>query len=337
MKIVSVNFKEGGRVYDFRAGDIGLELGTAVIVLTARGEGFGWVVGVRDAASNAAAELKPVLRIADESDMEHAASLRARRQHAFDVCERKIQEKGLEMVPVDVEIGFDDGKITIYFTAENRVDFRELVRELAGLLRARIELRQIGARDEAKMTGGIGSCGRVLCCSSFLTSFVPVSIKMAKEQGIALSPTKISGLCGRLMCCLKYEQDTYESMRKNLPRAGREVQTPQGRATVAEVSVLTETVKTKRQGPDGVWVFEYYPVAELTWNREPPKPKPAEQNGNGNGEGGQKPPQKPRPPRPPRPAAPQAHQSSQSPRTPQVPQAPQAPKPLQVPQHDGEE
>jgi len=276
--IVGVCFREGGKIYDFHTNDLTLVPGLAVVVQTANGMAFGHVSTPPRAVPEEETEhYKPVLRLATENDERRMKDIRRRKVEIFDFAQKEIAERKLEMQLVDVEIGFEDNKVTIFFTADNRVDFRELVRKLSSTLRTRIELRQIGARDEARMMGGLGSCGRVLCCASFLTDFQPVSIKMAKDQNLSLSPTKISGLCGRLMCCLKYEQSHYEALRKRMPRMGREVQTPDGPATVIDLSVLTGVVKTKRVGPDGEWSIDEYPVDSLTWQQpnRPPEPNAA--------------------------------------------------------------
>ena len=187
--------------------------------------------------------MKKVMRIASEEDLRHAEENRKKEREAFASCLQKIRDHNLEMKLIDVEYTFDNNKILFYFTADGRVDFRELVKDLAAVFKTRIELRQIGVRDESKMMGGIGVCGRVLCCSSYLGEFQPVSIKMAKEQGLSLNPTKISGTCGRLMCCLKYEQDAYEQIIKRAPKMGAIVETPDGQGVVMDTSLLKEIIK----------------------------------------------------------------------------------------------
>ncbi|ADI00856.1 MAG TPA: stage 0 sporulation family protein [Syntrophothermus lipocalidus] len=211
--VVGVRFKPAGKIYYFNGEDVELKVGDKVIVETARGIEFGEVViGRREVdEGRLVLPLKNVIRKATEQDMRQAEENRKREVEAYAICEAKIKEHGLPMNLIDVEYTFDRGKIIFYFTAEGRVDFRELVRDLASVFRTRIELRQIGVRDEAKMLGGIGTCGRVLCCATFLGDFEPVSIRMAKDQNLSLNPTKISGICGRLMCCLKFESETYEA------------------------------------------------------------------------------------------------------------------------------
>ncbi len=211
--VVGVRFKPAGKIYYFDGQDIELKVGDKVIVETARGIEYGEVViGKREVdEGQLVLPLKRVIRRATEQDREQAEDNRRREVEAFAICEAKIKEHGLPMNLIDVEYTFDRGKIIFYFTAEGRVDFRELVRDLASVFRTRIELRQIGVRDEAKMIGGIGTCGRVLCCATFLGDFEPVSIRMAKDQNLSLNPTKISGICGRLMCCLKFESEAYEA------------------------------------------------------------------------------------------------------------------------------
>lgn len=252
-RVIGVRFKKAGRMYYFDP--VGLEIneGDGVIVETARGMEYGEVVlSPRDIPEEQiVAPLKDVMRIATDDDHDtHERNLQLEAE-AFDICQEKIASHGLDMKLVDVEYTFNGSKITFFFTAEGRVDFRELVKDLAFVFKTRIELRQIGVRDEAKMLGGLGSCGRPVCCKTFLDDFQPVSIKMAKEQKLSLSPTKISGLCGRLMCCLKYEQDAYESMRKLMPRTNKEVITPDGRGIVLDNNVITEKTKVRITLNDG--------------------------------------------------------------------------------------
>lgn len=247
IKVVGVRFKEAGKVYYFDPGDLYIEIDSNVIVETARGIEFGQVVIANREVPDEeiVAPLKKVLRIATEEDKKHAAENHRKESEAFNICLQKIKDHGLDMKLVDVEYTFDNNKVLFYFTAEGRVDFRELVKDLAAVFKTRIELRQIGVRDESKMMGGIGVCGRVLCCKSFLGEFQPVSIKMAKEQGLSLNPTKISGACGRLMCCLKYEQEVYEQLLGKVPKIGAIVETPEGQGVVMEINVLRELVKVK--------------------------------------------------------------------------------------------
>lgn len=246
-EVIGVRFKEVGKIYYFSPGDLKIKTGERVIVETARGVECGTVV-----IGNFMAEdgeivhpLKEIFRIATEEDLKTLEKNIARKAEIMKVFTDKIAEHKLKMKPIDVECTFDGGKILFYFTAESRVDFRDLVKDLAGIYRTRIELRQIGVRDEAKMLGGLGICGRKLCCSSFLGEFQPVSIKMAKEQSLSLNPTKISGTCGRLMCCLKYEQDSYEELLKITPKVGALVETSEGKGVVTDVNLLTGMLKVQ--------------------------------------------------------------------------------------------
>lgn len=247
VKVVGVRFKKAGKVYYFDPDQFNIEAGANVIVETARGIEFGEaVIPIREVADEEiVAPLKKVMRMATEEDIKHASDNSKKEKEAFSTCLQKIGDHNLDMKLIDVEYTFDNNKILFYFTADGRVDFRELVKDLAAVFKTRIELRQIGVRDESKMLGGIGVCGRVLCCSSYLGEFQPVSIKMAKEQGLSLNPTKISGTCGRLMCCLKYEQDAYEQIIKRAPKTGAIVETPDGQGIVVETYLIKETVKVK--------------------------------------------------------------------------------------------
>ncbi len=246
-QIVGVRFKSTGKVYYFDPKDMVFEKGDIVVVETARGHECGEVaIANREVSEETLRKpLKEVVRKADDADIRRAAENEAKKQQALKTCQERIDAHGLDMKLVDVEYAFDNSKILFYFTAEGRVDFRELVKDLASVFRMRIELRQIGVRDEAKMLGGIGICGRPFCCVQFLSDFQPVSIKMAKEQGLSLNPTKISGSCGRLMCCLKYEQDAYEHLIKTTPRQGALVSTKEGRGVVQEVNLLTGMLKVR--------------------------------------------------------------------------------------------
>lgn len=245
--IIGVRFKKVGKVYHFDPNGIDIQKGDTVIVETSRGIEIGEVVvGIHEIdEQNIKKPLRSVIRVANDEDLKVLEQNRKKEAEAFELCCEKIKKHGLDMKLVEVEYTFDNSKILFYFTADGRIDFRELVKELANIYRTRIELRQIGARDESKTLGSIGICGRPLCCSQFLGEFEPVSIKMAKEQGLSLNPTKISGSCGRLMCCLKYEQDTYEELLKVTPRAGSLVDTPDGRGTVEYVSLLKGQLKVK--------------------------------------------------------------------------------------------
>ena len=241
-EIIGVRFKPVGKTYYFDPQDFEINKGDNVIVETSRGIEYGTVVVGRKEINDDEL-LKPIMRPAQQEDHERYRENKKKEKEAFDICAEKIKRHGLEMKLIEVEYTFDGSKILFYFTADGRVDFRELVKDLAMVFRTRIELRQIGVRDESKTIGSIGVCGRSLCCSKFLGEFAPVSIKMAKEQGLSLNPSKISGACGRLMCCLKYEQDTYEELLKKLPRHGALVKTPDGNGIVESVSVLKEKVK----------------------------------------------------------------------------------------------
>lgn len=246
-EVIGVRFKNVGKVYYFDSDGNTLKKGDKVIVETSRGIECGEVMmenrQIED--EKLTQPLKRLIRIATEEDLEKADANRKKEKSAFEVCVKKIAAHKLEMKLVDVEYTFDNSKILFYFTADGRIDFRELVKDLASVFRTRIELRQIGVRDEAKMIGGLGICGRPFCCSTFLNGFQPVSIKMAKEQGLSLNPVKISGICGRLMCCLKYEQDTYTELQRSTPNAGAIVMTPLGRGVVNDSNLLTGIVNVK--------------------------------------------------------------------------------------------
>lgn len=252
VKVVGVRFRKAGKIYYFDPGDLDIKLNENVIVETARGIEFGEVVITNRYIDEdeVVAPLKKVIRVATEEDKKHDEENHRKEKEAFDICLQKIKDHNLEMKLIDVEYTFDNNKILFYFTADGRVDFRELVKDLAAVFKTRIELRQIGVRDESKMMGGVGICGRVLCCNSFLGEFEPVSIKMAKEQGLSLNPTKISGACGRLMCCLKYEQEAYEEILERAPNKGAVVNTPDGQGVVMGISLLKEEVKVKLNKDD---------------------------------------------------------------------------------------
>lgn len=245
-KVIGVRFRDNGKIYYFSAEKIKAKVGQNVIVETARGVEYGKVVlGMREInKEKIISSLKPVIRIATEEDDKIQEANKIKSREAYGICVEKIKKHNLEMKLIDCEYTFDNNKVLFYFTADGRIDFRELVKDLASVFRTRIELRQIGVRDETKIKGGIGICGRSLCCNTFLSEFVPVSIKMAKEQNLSLNPTKISGVCGRLMCCLKNEQDTYEYLNSKLPNVGDEVKiSGGGRGIVQEISVLRQRVK----------------------------------------------------------------------------------------------
>ena len=246
IKVIGVRFRTAGKIYFFSPGGLELKAGDKVIVETARGVEFGSVVtGIKDVPDDQISQpLKPVIRIATQDDVRREAKNRETEKEAFKICQEKIRKHGLEMKLIDAEYTFDNNKVLFYFTADGRIDFRELVKDLASVFRTRIELRQIGVRDETKIRGGIGICGRPLCCHTYLTEFAPVSIKMAKEQNLSLNPTKISGVCGRLMCCLTNEEETYEELNSHLPSIGDYVTTPEKlKGEVQSVNVLRQTVK----------------------------------------------------------------------------------------------
>jgi len=267
-EIVGVRFKNAGKLYYFDPGKLWPAAGDFVIVETARGLEYGQVItGVRQVEDDSlVTPLKPVVRIATEQDMRHAEENAAFEKEAYGICQKKIEEHKLDMKLVGVEQTFDNSKILFYFTANGRVDFRSLVKDLATVFHTRIELRQIGVRDEAKMLGGLGPCGRAICCGTFLGDFQPVSIKMAKEQNLSLNPTKISGVCGRLMCCLKFEEDHYEQTSKRMPKLGKEAETPEGKGTVIDLNILKETVTVRIVKGDSSEI-KTFPLEEIKWNR----------------------------------------------------------------------
>lgn len=262
--VVGVRFKKTGKIYYFDPTDIEIEIGQNVIVETIRGLEFGTVVIKKSLDDlDLTSELKPVIRIATEEDESINIDNRNKAKEALIICEQKIEEHGLNMTLINSEYTFDNSKLLFYFTADGRIDFRDLVRDLASIFKTRIELRQIGVRDEAKAIGGLGCCGRATCCSSFLSEFTPVSIKMAKDQGLSLNPTKISGICGRLMCCLKYEQDGYECILKKMPRVGEIVEVEGKKATVVNTYTIQELVKvmfTKKEES----AYEFYELGEIS-------------------------------------------------------------------------
>ena len=260
VKVIGVRFRTAGKIYYFDPLNFQVKRGDHVIVETARGVEYGTVVGSpREVEDDKVVQpLKPVLRVATERDDEQEAGNKAKEKEAFKICQEKIRKHGLEMKLIDAEYTFDNNKVLFYFTADGRIDFRELVKDLASVFKTRIELRQIGVRDETKIRGGIGICGRPLCCHSYLSDFVPVSIKMAKEQNLSLNPTKISGVCGRLMCCLKNEEDTYEELNRKLPSVGDYVQTADGlHGEVQSVNVLRQLVKVLVEVGDEKELKEY--------------------------------------------------------------------------------
>ena len=266
VEVVDIQFRPGQKVYYFDPAGVKLQSGDHVIIETARGPEFGICASGNHTISqkDVVAPLRCVLRIANGQDEKIVAENRAKERKAHEVCLQKIDEHGLDMQLVSVECAFDGSKILFFFTADERVDFRELVKNLASIFHTRIELRQIGVRDKAKMVGGLGICGRPFCCASFLDDFQPVSIKMAKTQNLSLNPTKISGTCGRLMCCLKYEQDAYEDLIRRSPKEESFVDTPEGRGTVVEINLLRQQVKVRMEdAPDTVHVFSNEDIAIL--------------------------------------------------------------------------
>ena len=273
--VVGVRFRNVGKIYYFNPKNYKVKVGDHVIVETARGVEYGRVVleprSVRE--DEVVHPLKEVLRVATKEDEEHEAENRLKEKEAFKICKKKIREHGLEMKLIDAEYTFDNNKVLFYFTADGRIDFRQLVKDLASVFKTRIELRQIGVRDETKILGGIGICGRTLCCHTYLSEFAPVSIKMAKEQNLSLNQTKISGVCGRLMCCLKNEQETYEELNRNLPGIGDIVTTPQGiTGTVQSVNVLRQMVKIVVDVNDDKEILEF-PVRDLKFRPKKKKGK----------------------------------------------------------------
>jgi len=274
INIVGVRFKHVGKIYYFDPEGLTIAPGTPVIVETARGVEYGVVeLGNREVQeSTVVLPLKRVVRIATEADAKQEVQNKKREKEAFDICIEKIKAHKLDMKLIDVELAFDLSKIIFYFTSEGRVDFRELVKDLAAVFRMRIELRQIGVRDEAKMLNGIGICGKSLCCATFLSDFQPVSIKMAKEQSLSLNPAKISGICGRLMCCLKYEEETYEKLNKGMPGVGDIIRTSDGEGEVLSVNILRQQIKaavrTKKQDDP---VVGYYSVEDIKVVRKRPQ------------------------------------------------------------------
>ena len=266
VEVVDIQFRPGQKVYFFAPGDLKLEAGDHVIIDTARGAEFGICTGGNHhiPEKDVVSPLRSVLRLANEQDEKTVAENRAKEKWAMDVCNQKIVEHGLDMQLVSAECAFDGSKILFFFTADERVDFRELVKNLASIFHTRIELRQIGVRDKAKMVGGLGICGRPFCCATFLDDFQPVSSKMAKTQNLSLNPTKISGTCGRLMCCLKYEQDAYEDLLRTAPKTESFVDTPEGRGTVVEVDVLRQRVKVRmEESPEAITIFRNEDIAIL--------------------------------------------------------------------------
>ncbi|MPW25350.1 stage 0 sporulation protein [Alkalibaculum sp. M08DMB] len=258
IKVVGIRFKKAGKIYYFDPREVEISVGDSVIVETARGLEYGKTVTPIKfiPEEEVVSPIKPVLRIATSKDEKTYEKNKEKELKAIEICKQKVEKHKLDMKLIDVEYTFDNNKVIFYFTAEGRVDFRELVKDLASIFKIRIELRQIGVRDEAKMLGGLGPCGIPLCCSKWLGDFEPVSIKMAKEQNLSLNPTKISGICGRLLCCLKYEQDFYEEVGKRLPSEGQRVTTPEGKGIIIKINILAESIVVKLDGEDTI-VKEY--------------------------------------------------------------------------------
>ena len=268
IKVIGVRFRNAGKIYYFDPGRFDIAAGQAVIVETARGIEYGYVVlGNRQVTDDKVVQpLKSVMRMATDDDKEREQSNRRKEKDAFRICQEKIRKHSLEMKLIDAEYTFDNNKILFYFTADGRIDFRELVKDLAAVFKTRIELRQVGVRDETKIKGGVGVCGRVLCCNSYLSEFIPVSIKMAKDQNLSLNPTKISGVCGRLMCCLKNEEETYEYLNSKLPGVGDYVTTDEGlKGEVHSVSVLRQQVKVVVKVDNDEKEIREYHVDRLTF------------------------------------------------------------------------
>ena len=276
IKVVGIKFKNGGKLYFFapKEGDV-YERNMPVVVETSRGLEYAWVAYPEKFVTedDIVPPLKPIIRIATQKDKDFYEQCEAKKPQAMQICKEKIIARGLEMKLVDCEYAFDGSKIVFFFTSPGRVDFRELVKDLATALHARIELRQVGTRDETKYLGGIAPCGRVCCCAGNMPEFKKVSVKMAKNQGLSLNPGKISGLCGRLMCCLSYENDYYADAVKKMPKIGSEVGTPEGRAIVVSVNMLKMEVKTKIDDRNGGWIYKDYPVDQVRFkkNNQPEK------------------------------------------------------------------
>ena len=281
IKVVGIKFKNGGKLYFFapKEGDV-YERNMPVVVETSRGLEFAWVAYPEKFVTEdeIVPPLKPIIRIATQRDKDFYAQCEAKKPQAMQVCKEKILARGLQMKLVDCEYAFDGSKVVFYFTSPGRVDFRELVKDLATALHTRIELRQVGTRDETKYLGGIAPCGRVCCCAGNMPEFKKVSVKMAKNQGLSLNPGKISGLCGRLMCCLSYENDYYAEAVKKMPKIGSEVGTPEGRAIVVSVNMLKMEVKTKMDDKNGGWIYKDYPLEQVRFkkNNQPEKEEPDE-------------------------------------------------------------
>ena len=334
--VIRVRFKRAAKLYDFDPNGLELHNGMSVVTETARGVELGECMsGVMDVPDERLVlPLKPILRIATEQDLAMQKRNEQAEKEAFDIAIDRIAEHKLEMKLVDVEYAFDRSKIIFYFTANGRVDFRMLVKSLASIFKTRIELRQIGVRDEAKMLGGIGPCGRPICCRTFLSDFTPVSIKMAKEQNLSLNPTKISGLCDRLMCCLKYEQDHYEQTRKRMPRVGREIITPDGSGVINAINVLEETVRVRIAVGDSFELREYKIDDCQRPGQDERKPRPEEdataedtQQAEENAKGGAAETVEPNPPKKQEQRPPRGERPERAPRPERGPKPERGPRP----------
>jgi len=282
-KVVGIKFKNGGKLYYFAPRECDIyERNMPVVVETSRGLEFAWVVYPEKEVEDdeVVQPLKPVIRIATQKDKDFYFACEEKKPQAMQICREKIQKHGLEMKLVDCEYAFDGSKITFFFTSANRVDFRELVKDLASTFHNRIELRQVGTRDETKYLGGLAPCGRICCCAGNMPEFKKVSVKMAKTQGLSLNPGKISGLCGRLMCCLSYENDYYADAFKKMPKVGSEVGSPDGKAIVASVNMLKMEVKVKIDDKNGGWIYKDFPVEQIRFkkNNQPEKEEPDDDN-----------------------------------------------------------
>ncbi|MBO5412271.1 MAG: stage 0 sporulation family protein [Clostridia bacterium] len=275
-KVVGIKFKNGGKLYYFapKQGEV-YQRNMPVIVETARGVEYAWVAYPEKEVEDdeVVQPLKPILRIATQKDKEFYAACEAKKPKTIQICKEKIAAHGLEMKLVDCEFAMDGNKISFYFTSANRVDFRELVKDLAATFHCRIELRQVGTRDETKYLGGLAPCGRVCCCAGNMPEFKKVSVRMAKAQGLSLNPGKISGLCGRLMCCLSYENDYYVEVGKKMPKVGSEVGTPDGKATVAALDMLRMQVRVKMDDNNGGWIFKDFPLADVRFRKANVQPE----------------------------------------------------------------
>ena len=272
IKVIGIRFKKAGKIYYFDPQDFDINVEENVIVETARGIEFGTAVTPIKyiTEKEIVSPIKPVLRIANSKDEKTYIKNKEKASKALEICKEKVEKHNLDMKLIDVEYTFDNNKIIFYFTAEGRIDFRELVKDLASVFKVRIELRQIGVRDEAKMLGGLGPCGIPLCCSKWIGEFEPVSIKMAKEQNLSLNPSKISGICGRLLCCLKYEQEFYEEVSTRLPSEGQKVICPDGNGIILRVNILTESVVVKINGEDVI--INEYPLDDIKVEGSPKRP-----------------------------------------------------------------